>query len=96
MSCWLVPRQFLWVKNNYFSESFNKGNNMRMVIGIILGIVIIFNWSAIKNLFDSSISNQVQKEESQPNSSTTTTTPAKPISLSDTVEQHLKDAANNK
>lgn len=30
---------------------------MRVILGIIIGIVIIFNWGAIKDFFDEKLSN---------------------------------------
>jgi len=68
---------------------------MRLILGIIFGILIVFNWSSIKELFDSSLAGQTKSTEK-----TETVAPSQPAvqpqvpqSLSDTVEQRLKDAA---
>ena len=40
---------------------------MRIVIGIIFGLLIIFNWGSIKTYFDSKIAeNQPTKSDAQP------------------------------
>ena len=37
---------------------------MRLIIGIILGILIVFNWGSIKNYMDSKFSNASEQVES--------------------------------
>ena len=37
---------------------------MILIIGIILGILIVFNWSSIKNYMDSKFSNASEQVES--------------------------------
>lgn len=72
---------------------------MRLVIGIIFGILIVFNWSSIRNLFDSSLAGQSQKGDtvnSVPAQAPAQAAPAQPVmpqSLSGSVEQRLKEAA---
>ena len=72
-----------------------KGIFMRLIIGIIFGILIVFNWSSIKELFDSSLAGQTKSAEK-----TEAVAPSQPAvqqqmpqSLSGAVEQRLKDAA---
>jgi len=72
-----------------------KGIFMRLIIGIIFGILIVFNWSSIKELFDSSLASQAKGADK-----TESVAPSQPAvqqqmpqSLSGAVEQRLKDAA---
>jgi hypothetical protein len=68
---------------------------MRLVIGIIFGILIVFNWSSIRKIFDSSLASQSQKADTV-NAAAVQAAPAQPVmpqSLSGSVEQRLKDAA---
>ena len=73
---------------------------MRLIIGILLGILIVFNWSKIKDLFDSSLSQQSQKNEAPAAAPTAPVAApvqnALPSSISGAVEQHLKEAADRK
>jgi hypothetical protein len=75
---------------------------MRLIIGIVLGILIAFNWSSIKNMFDSSLAEQATSAE-KPNPALPAQVQPQPIvqqqmpqSLSGAVEQRLKDAAANR
>lgn len=68
---------------------------MRLIIGILFGIIIVFNWSSIKELFDTSLAGQAKSAEK-----TEAVAPSQPSvqqqmpqSLSGSVEQRLKDAA---
>ncbi len=71
---------------------------MRIIIGIIVGILIVFNWSSIKELFDSSLASQSGSSESANAPATPAQPPAPPPpqSLSGSVEQRLKDAATDR
>jgi hypothetical protein len=72
---------------------------MRLIIGIIFGILIVFNWSSIRKIFDSSLANQSQKPDTvnaAPAPTPGQAVPAQPVipqSLSGSVEQRLKEAA---
>lgn len=72
---------------------------MRLIIGIIFGILIVFNWSSIRNMFDSSLASQSQKADTvnavpaQAPPQAVPVQPVAPQSLSGSVEQRLKDAA---
>lgn len=75
---------------------------MRLIMGIVLGILIVFNWSSIKSMFDSSLAEQANSVE-KTNSATPdqvqpqpAVQPQIPQSLSGAVEQRLKDAAANR
>ena len=82
---------------------------MGIIIGVILGILIVFNWSSVKSWFDSSLSNQSQstgKLEAPPSQPPAQVAPppaqlpvqaapAPQQSLADSVEQRLRDAAAN-
>jgi hypothetical protein len=87
-----------------FSDIFLLLNNqeegifMRLIIGIIFGILIVFNWSSIKELFDSSLAGQTKGPDK-----TESVAPGQPPvqqqipqSLSGAVEQRLKDAATDR
>lgn len=68
---------------------------MRLIIGIIFGILIVFNWSSIRKIFDSSLASQSQKPDTV-NAAPAQAAPAQPVipqSLSGSVEQRLKEAA---
>ncbi len=82
---------------------------MKLIIGIIFGLFIIFNWSKIKETFDSAIANQAQQSgavqpvtpaQTAPGFSTTHPhPPAQPVvpqSLASSVEQRLKNAVAGK
>ena len=82
---------------------------MGIIIGVILGILIVFNWSSVKSWFDSSLSNQSRstgKLEATPSQPPVQlapppqlpvqAAPAPQQSLADSVEQRLKDAAANR
>ena len=72
---------------------------MRLIIGIIFGILIVFNWSSIKELFDSSLAGQAkgaEKTESVAPPSQPAVQQQIPQSLSGAVEQRLKDAASDR
>lgn len=68
---------------------------MRLVIGIIFGILIVFNWSSIRKMFDSSLASQSQQADTvnAAPSQAAPAQPAMPPSLSGSVEQRLKEAA---
>ena len=78
---------------------------MRMIIGILVGILIVFNWSSIKSYFDSSLSKQGVEttdkaaEKAAPAKADTAApaaAPAKPMDLNAATEQRLKDIAAGK
>ena len=75
---------------------------MRMILGIILGILIVFNWSSVKALFDSSLASQSGGGDKAGATAPASGQPvpvmpsAQPQSLSESVEQRLKDAASNR
>jgi hypothetical protein len=74
---------------------------MRLIIGIVLGILIVFNWTGIKHMFDSSLAEQAMSVE-RPEAATPVqgqqpvVQQQMPQSLSGAVEQRLKDAAANR
>lgn len=73
---------------------------MRLIIGIVLGILIVFNWSTIKGYFDSSLSGQQQKAAAPEAASPATAPKApelpQPKDVGGAVEQRLKDIASGK
>lgn len=73
---------------------------MRLIIGIVLGILIVFNWSTIKSYFDSSLSGQQQKvtptEAASPSAPQKAPEPPQPQDVGSAVEQRLKDIASGK
>lgn len=74
---------------------------MRLIIGIFFGILIVFNWSSIKNMFDASLAEQavsVERPEVAAPSQAQQPFVQQPMpqSLSGAVEQRLKDAAANR
>lgn len=73
---------------------------MRIILGIILGILIVFNWSSVKSLFDSSLASQSGTGDKPgavaPAQPAPVVPAAQPKSLSETVEQRLKDATGNR
>lgn len=79
---------------------------MRMIIGILVGILIVFNWSSIKSYFDNSLAKQgvessdkAADKSAAPAKADTTApaaAPAKPMDLNATTEQRLKDIAAGK
>ena len=72
---------------------------MRLIMGIVLGILIVFNWSSIKIMFDSSLAEQATSAEKTNSAAPAqvqpqpAVQPQTPQSLSGAVEQRLKDAA---
>ena len=80
---------------------------MKIIIGIVLGIVIVFNWSSIKSYFDNSLAMQGSevsgktaegppKKDVPPNSSSSPSEPTKSLDLNAVAEQRLKDIAAGK
>ena len=81
---------------------------MRMIIGILVGILIVFNWSSIKSYFDSSLSKQgveaseksaeksADKAPAKADTAAPAAAPAKPMDLNAATEQRLKDIAAGK
>lgn len=82
---------------------------MRLIIGIVIGVLIVFNWSTIRALFDASLASQsggqveaTQPAAASPSAAPAATPPAQPVppvqptSLSGMVEQQLKNAAERK
>ena len=78
---------------------------MRYLIGIIFGILIVFNWSSVKSLFDASIGRQGHQlgQTMEPagvngNASPAPAVPAptQNLDLSDNVEERLKAIAAGK
>jgi hypothetical protein len=68
---------------------------MRYIIGIIVGIAIVFNWSSIKTMFDSSISAQGQVTKTESNKAAPPA-PVQEQDLSGVVEDRLKAIASGK
>lgn len=70
---------------------------MRLVVGIIFGILIAFNWSSIRKIFDSSLASESQRADTVNSAPVPTqAAPAQPMmpqSLSGSVEQRIKEAA---
>jgi hypothetical protein len=79
---------------------------MNIIVGIVIGILIVFNWSSIKNYFDGSLAKQGVEVNEKSSSSkpsqekvdggaSLNTAPAqdstKPKDLNATTEQRLKD-----
>jgi hypothetical protein len=81
---------------------------MRMIIGILVGILIVFNWSSIKSYFDSSLAKQgveatdksaeksADKAPAKAGAAAPAAEPAKPMDLNAATEQRLKDIAAGK
>ncbi len=73
---------------------------MRIILGIILGILIVFNWSSVKSLFDSSLASQAGGGDKSGATTPAQAAPVAPVpqpqSLSESVEQRLKEAAGNR
>lgn len=79
---------------------------MRLIIGIVIGVLIVFNWSTVRELFDASLvvqsSGKVEATEGpaaispSPQLFATPVQPAQPASLSSMVDKQLKDAADRK
>ncbi len=77
---------------------------MRLILGIIVGVLIVFNWSSIKSYFDSSLAKQgveaTEKAASPAKADGAAPAPppeaAKPMNLNDITEQRLKDIASGK
>ncbi len=70
---------------------------MRLIIGIIIGVAIVFNWGAIKTMFDSSLSKQggesATPSAAPPPNTAATAQPAPaalPKDLNSAVEEKLK------
>ena len=61
---------------------------MRLIIGIILGILIVFNWGSIKNYMDSKFSNATEQVES---SNKNTQEQEKPKDKSNKTESNSED-----
>ena len=79
---------------------------MRLIIGIIIGVLIVFNWATIRDVFDSSLAGASGGKSEAPEESVpptvdspataapaSPTPPVQPSSLSDMVEQQLKNAS---
>jgi predicted negative regulator of RcsB-dependent stress response len=85
-----------------------KGKSaMRLIIGIILGVLIVFNWTTIRDMFDSSIAKQSDQQtdtsksidgkgEAAVNPPAQQPQPAQPQSVSELIEQQMKAAADRK
>lgn len=79
---------------------------MRFVIGIIVGIIIVFNWGTIKAMFDSSLTKQGTEISSDKAGATNNQTakpasaqpapPAEPKDINAAVEDRLKAIAAGK
>ena len=78
---------------------------MRYIIGIVFGILIVFNWSSVKGLFDASIGRQghelgqpLEPAGAKRNDSPAAALPAtaQNLDLSDSVEERLKAIAAGK
>lgn len=77
---------------------------MRLIIGIIVGVLIVFNWTTIRDMFDSSIAKQSgqQGETSRGDDAKSKAAaqppapPPQPQSVSGLVEQQMKAAAERK
>ena len=76
---------------------------MRLIIGIIFGVLIVFNWSSIRDMFDSSIAKQsaqqVEKGKEIREGDDRTSqkeSPQQPQGISGIVEQQLRNAADRK
>lgn len=71
---------------------------MRYIIGIVVGILIVFNWNSVKSMFDNSIAKQGQ-ELTQPmgeSSKATEVAPGPAQNLDGAVEERLKAIASEK
>jgi hypothetical protein len=77
---------------------------MRMIIGIIVGVLIVFNWTTIRDMFDSSIAKQSGQQTEAGKGGDDTgraaaqppAPPPQPQSVSGLVEQQMKAAAERK
>lgn len=77
---------------------------MRLIIGIIVGVLIVFNWTTIRDMFDSSIAKQSgqQTETAKGGDDNGNAAaqpplqPPQPQSVSGMVEQQLKNATERK
>jgi hypothetical protein len=73
-----------------------------LIFGIILGVLIVFNWTSIRSYFDSSLSREQKSVEAPSKEQAPAKVAEKPneaqktMDLNNSVEQRLKDIAAGK
>lgn len=82
---------------------------MRYIIGIVVGILIVFNWNSVKSMFDNSVAKQGQElthsssiasgkapTDESSKAAQVSPEPTQNLDLTGTVEERLKAIASGK